>query len=158
MYHFDDVTSMAGIMMFVVLSLMGFMNRPRDSASIAFATFAGVLALDGLVTFLMNQATTLVTFRRIMHLAFVVGTLVPASAFFHVLACSGFLSRMQVRVLGIQVRTHVIFISALLVVVGVLFHCVFLIDIVQQHGGEISVKSAPAEGATFTVRLPAGVT
>ncbi len=144
MYHFDDVTSMAGIMMFAVLSLMGFLNRPRDSASIAFATFAGVLAIDGLVTFLMNQATTLVTFRSILHLAFVVGTLVPASAFFHVLACSGFLSRMQERVLGIRVRTHVIFISALLVVGGARFHVVVRVDIVQQPSGRFVPVLNPA--------------
>ncbi len=143
-YQFDDVTSLASIVMFAVLSLMGFFNRPREITSIAFAVFAGALAIDTSVTFLMSQATTLSTFRVTMHVAFTVGILVPAAALFHVLACTGFLSRMQDRILGLRVRTHVFAISLVLLAVGVLFHVVFLVDIVHRPGGGFYPKLTPS--------------
>jgi signal transduction histidine kinase len=134
---------MASIMMFAVLSLMGFLNRPRDSASVAFATFAGVLAIDTFTTTLMLQTTTEETFRTSMHVAFTVGILVPASALFHVLACTGFISRMQERVLGIRVRPLVILMLALLALIGALFHVVFLEGIERLPSGRFSARLTP---------------
>jgi signal transduction histidine kinase len=115
------IPSLLATILSLMLAGIAWFNHRRDRLNVAFAIFASGLTVFCFCSFLLRQATTLEAYAWRFYLMVALQPLSFGATVYYVLALTGYLQRLDERVIGVSVRHYLYYVVISSLAASVMF-------------------------------------